>query len=101
MNAWAGLSIISGLSIFSLVFFIALFYADRFSNRRALERAAERGHQEMLLQRIQAPQTAVDQNVIKQAQATQRMAPHFEDDDEFNQAMTGDFIGFDPLAGVE
>jgi len=97
VDAWTGAVFIWGLSMIPLVFFTTLFYADRMSNRRQHERDQRREHEQMLLQRIQAPTMAVDQHVIQQATQQPRMTPHFDDDEEFHSLMNGDGIGLDPM----
>jgi len=91
MDAWTGMVFIWGLSMISLIFFVVLYYANEFSARRAKQ-------QEMLLQRIQAPQVAVDQHVIQQAQEQERKAARWDDDDDFHSLMGADAIGFNPMS---
>jgi hypothetical protein len=89
MNQMAGIVLIVGLSVSPLLLFIACYYGDR----RAVRNAKT---QEMLLQRIQAPQIAVDQHVIQQAEEQKRMTPHFDSDEEF-QRLDEMMIGIDPM----
>ena len=96
MDAWTGAVFIWGLSMIPLVFFTTLFYADRMSNRRQHERDQRREHEQMLLQRIQAPQIAVDQHVIKQHVDQERMTPRYDDDESLADLMQ---IGIDPMGG--
>jgi hypothetical protein len=93
MDQMAGIVLIMGLSVSPLLLFIACFYGDR----RAVRNAKT---QEMLLQRIQAPQVAVDQHVIQQAEEQKRMTPHFDSDEEF-QRLDEMMIGIDPLGEMQ
>jgi len=97
MDTMTGAVFIWGLSMIPLIFFTTLYYADRMSGRRHQEKAARMAHEQMLLQRIQAPTMAVDQHVIQQATQQPRMTPHFDDDEEFHSLMNGDGIGLDPM----
>jgi hypothetical protein len=89
--------IIAALTFSSAWFFALLVFIDRRDGRNREERSAMRMHEQMLLQRIQAPAAAVDQHVIQTAEAQERMTPRWDDDDNFSKLMQGDTIGFDPL----
>jgi hypothetical protein len=93
MNSITGIVIIAALTTLSGWFFLFLYYGDRWAARRSRER-------EMLLQRIQAPQIAVDQHVIQQAEEQKRMTPHFDNDEEF-QRLDEMMIGIDPLGEMQ
>jgi hypothetical protein len=97
MTSQTMLVIIAALSFSSAWFLGLLVFIDRRDHRNREERSAMRMHEQMLLQRIQAPATAVDQHVIQTAEAQERMTPRWDEDDDFSKLMQGDTIGFDPL----
>jgi hypothetical protein len=92
MAPWTGLTIIWALSMIPLVFFTTLYYADRFSNRKALERQQQRAHEQMLMQRIQDPVQAVAQHVVD---TTPEMEPPRVEYD--NDESLWDALGVNPL----
>jgi len=96
MDSMTGIVIIFSLSLFAAMSLALLYYADKFSARRAAQ-------QEMLLQRIQAPQIAVDQHVIREAHATPTRAVRFDDDEDFYRLKDDDMLGVDmsSLGGTE
>jgi hypothetical protein len=97
MTSQTMIVVIASLSFSTAWFFAILVFADRRQRRVLEERSALRMHEQMLLQRIQAPATAVDQHVIQTAEAQERMTPRWDEDDDFSKLKQGDTIGFDPL----
>lgn len=101
MSSQTMIIIIASLSFSSAWFFAILIFTDRWHQRVRLEREAARKHEQMLLQRIQAPVAAVDQHVIETAQAQPQMTPRYDNDEDLDRLLNGDTIGFDPLDGPE
>lgn len=101
MTSQTMIIIVASLSFSSLWFFAILIFTDRWHHRVRLEREAVRKHEQMLLQRIQAPVAAVDQHVIETAQQQPQMTPRFDSDEDLHRLLGGDTIGFDPLGGSE
>lgn len=97
MSAVEGSVLIAALSLFSVWFFFALYFGDKWSSRRLEEKRMDLEHQQMLLQRIQAPTQAVAQHVALSApEEVPRV--EFNNDDSFFDA-----LGINPIDpnGVE
>jgi hypothetical protein len=104
MTAIEGGVLIAALSLFSVCFFIVLYFGDRWSSRRLEEKRMDLEHQQMLLQRIQAPEQAVAQHVMQVAPIEEPPRVEFDNDTSFFDALginpLEDTLGVDPDNGV-